>query len=90
MDSDDNLELDFHKLLKKIIKIVKLRKKLGNMVKSKKKNNQVSNQVDRWDEEALISSLPNPFTPLFTSIFKFPIAVPSFNLITRSENINIK
>ena len=90
MDSDDDLELDFQELLKKTIKIVKLRKKLSGMVKSDEKNSQVSDLVDRYDEEALISSPPNPSAPLPASTFKLPIAVPSSNLITRSEDTNVK
>ncbi len=90
MEEKDDLELDFQELLKKTVKIVKLRKKLGGMVKSDKKNNQVSNLVDRCDEEALISSPPNPSAPLPASTFKPSIAVPSSNLVTRSEDTNVK
>ena len=90
MDFDDDLELDFQELLKKIVKIVKLRKKLGGMVKSNKKNSQVSDLVDRCDKEILISSPLNLSTPLFASTFKPFITIPSSNLVTRLENTNVK
>ena len=60
------------------------------MVKSNEKNSQVSNLVDGCDEEILISSLPNLSTSLPTSTFKPSIAVSSFNLVTRSEDTNVK
>ena len=76
----DDLELDFQELLKKIVKMVKLRKKLGSMVKSDEKNSQVSNLADRYDEKALLSLLLNPSASLSTFTFKPPIAISYFNL----------
>lgn len=60
------------------------------MVKSDKKNSQVNDLVDCCNEEALINLSPNLSAILFASTFKLPIAIPSFNLITRSEDINVK
>ena len=90
MNFDDDLELGFQKLLKKTVKIVKLRKKLGDMVKFDKKNSQITNLVDKCDKKALISLPSNPSIPLLTSTFKLLIAVPSFNLVIRSEDTNVK
>lgn len=60
------------------------------MIKSDKKNSQVSNLVDRYDEKALISLPPNLSALLLASTFKSPIAVPSSNLVTRLEDTNVK
>lgn len=60
------------------------------MVKSDKRNSQVSNLVDRYDKEALISLLPNPSASFPSSIFKPFIVFTSSNFLTRIENKNIK
>ena len=60
------------------------------MVKFDKKNSQVNNLVDKYNKKALISLPPNSSTLLFTLTFKPPIAVLSFNLITRSDDTNVK
>lgn len=60
------------------------------MVKSDKKNSQVSDLVDRCDEEILFSSPSYLFILLSTSTFNSPKAIPSSNLITKSKNTNIK
>lgn len=90
MDSDDNLELDFQELLKRIVKILKLRKKLGSIVKSNKRNSQVSDLVNRCDEEALISSSTNPSAPVFSSTFKSSITVLTSNFAVRPKDKNVK
>lgn len=90
MDPNDNLELDFQELLKMTINIVKLRKKLSSIIKFNKKNSQVSNLVDRCDKDALISSTPNPFTPLPNSIFKPPVTNSATNFIIKLEDKNVK
>ena len=90
MDPDNNLELDFQELLKKTVKIVKLRKKLGGIIKSDKNNSQVSNLVDRCDKKAFLSSPPNSFVLFPTSTFKPLIIVLSSDFVARSEDKNVK
>ena len=60
------------------------------MVKSDKKNSQISNLMDKQNEQALISSSSNSFVPFLASTFKLLIIVLSSNLVTRSENTNHK
>lgn len=55
------------------------------MVRSDEKNNQVSDLVDRCDEESLVSSPPNASAPLPDSTFKPPIASSGPNLVTKPE-----
>lgn len=72
------------------MKIVKLKKKLNDIVRSDKKNSHISDLIDKCDEEALISSLSNISAPLPNSIFKPPVATSSTNLITKSEYKGVK
>ena len=72
------------------MKMVKSKKKLGGMVRLDEKNSQVSDLVDRCDEEALISSPPNAFVPLSDSTFKSPIAASSTHSVTQPEDRNDK
>lgn len=65
-------------------------KKLNCMVKSDEKYCQVSNPIDRYNEEAMINSLPNPFVILSDSIFKPFVASLFTNFITKLEDKNIK
>lgn len=60
------------------------------MVKSDKRNSQVSDLVDRYDKEALISLPPNPSASFPSSIFKPFIAFTSSNFLTSPKNKNIK
>lgn len=90
LDPDNDLKLDFQDLLQKTMKMVKLKKKLGGIIKSDKKNSQVSNLVNRCDEEVFISFSPNAFAPFSDSIFKPFIAASSANFITKPEDKNIK
>ena len=69
---------------------MKLRKKLGGMVKSDENNSQVNDLVDRCDEEAFISSPPNSSAPLPASTFKPPIAALSSSFVTKSKDKNVK
>lgn len=64
--------------------------KLGGMVRSDEKNNQVSDLVDRCDEEALISSSSNAFAPLLDSTFKPPVAASSANSVAKPEDKNVQ
>lgn len=70
--------------------MIKLKRKLGGMVRSDEKNSQVSNLIDKCDQKALISSPPNAFAPLPASTFKPPVAVTNTNLVTKSEDKNVK
>ena len=90
LDPDDDLELDFQELLQRTIKMIKLKKKLGGMVRSDEKNSQVSDLVDRCDQEALISSPPNAFAPLPASTFRPPVAASGANSVTKSEDKSVK
>lgn len=54
------------------------------------KNSQVSDLMDRCDEEVLISSPPNASAPLPNSTFKPSVAAPGANLVTKSEDKNVK
>lgn len=60
------------------------------MIKSDDKNSQVSNLVDRCNEETLISLLSNLFATLFASILKTSIIVPSSKFVTRLKDIIVK
>ena len=90
LDPDDDLELDFQELLQKTTKMIKLKKKLGGMVRSDEKNSQVSDLVDRCDQEALIGSPPNAFAPLPASTFLPPVAAANTNVVSKSEDKNVK
>lgn len=68
------------------MKMVKLKKKLGGMVRSVEKNSQVSDLMSRCDEEALISSPPNASAPLPASTFKPPVAASGADSVTKSED----
>lgn len=70
--------------------MVKPKKKLDDIVKSDKKISQVSNLVDRCDEEALISFLLNISVPFSNFTFRPPTAISSTNSIIESKNKNIK
>lgn len=67
-----------------------MKKTLNDIVKFDKKNRQVSNLVDRFDEKTLISSLPNPFTSFFNSTFQSLIAVLTTNFIAKLDDENYK
>ena len=72
------------------MKMIRLKKKLGGMVKSDEKNSQVSDLVDRCDDEAFISSPPSIFAILLDSIFRPPVAAFGANLITQLEDKSVK
>lgn len=90
IDPDNDIKLYFWKLQKKIVKIVKLRKKLGDMIKSDKKNSQVSELVDRYHKKVLISSPPNPPLSFLASSFKSFITITSSNFMTKLDDEKIK
>ena len=69
---------------------MKLRKKLGGIVKSDEKNIQVSNLIDKYDEKALINSLSNPSAPFLDSTFKSLAATSTVNFVAKLEDKNIK
>lgn len=60
------------------------------MVRSDEKNSQASDLVDRYDEEAFISSPPNAFAPLPDSTFKPPVTASSTDSATKPEDKNVK
>ena len=72
------------------MKMVRLKKKLGGMVRSDEKNSQVSDLVDRCDEEALISSPPSISAPLPDSTFRPPVAASGANSVTKSDDKSVK
>lgn len=57
------------------MKIVKLQKKLGSIIKSNEINNQVSNLIDKYNNKTLINSLPNLSTLFLDAKFKTFIAI---------------
>lgn len=60
------------------------------MVISDKKNSQVSNLVIGYDQEALIGSPLNVFASLLASTILSPVAVLNTNVVSKSEDKNIK
>lgn len=60
------------------------------MVRSDEKNSKVSDLVDRYDQEALTSSLPNAFAPFLDSNFKPPVAASGANSGTKSVDRMLK
>lgn len=60
------------------------------MLKSDERNSQVSNLVDKCNEEALINSLSNSSTLFSDSTFKFLVAAASTNIIAKLKDKNIK
>lgn len=55
-----------------------------------KKNSQVSSLVDRCNQEALINFPPNVFVSLLASIFLPPVAAANINVVSKSEDKNVK
>lgn len=46
--------------------------------------------MDRCNQEALINSPPNVFTSLLTSIFLPLVAAANINMVSKSEDKNVK
>ena len=90
LDFENNSELDFQELLKKTIRIVKLIKKLYGMIKSNERNSQISNLIDRYDEEAMINNSPNYFTSFSNPTLKPPVITLTNNFIAKSQDKNVK
>lgn len=72
------------------MKMVRLKKKLGGMVGSDEKNSQVSDLVDRYEEEALISFPLSIFQPLPNFTFRSHIATSGTNFVTKSKDKSVK
>lgn len=72
------------------MEMVKLKKKLGGMVKLDEKNSQDSDLVDRCDKETFISSSPNAFALFSDSTFKPPVATSSADSVIKPEDKNVK
>lgn len=70
--------------------MIKLKKKFNGMRRLDKKNSQVSSLVDRCNQEALINYPPNVFTFLLTSIFLPLVAAANINMVSKSEDKNVK
>lgn len=60
------------------------------MIRFDKKNSQISDLVDRYDQKTLVSSLLNLFPPLPTSIFVLPIAIANFYMVFKWKKKNLK
>lgn len=63
---------------------------LSNIMKLYKKNNQVSNLVDRYDYKAFINFSLNIFKPLSISTFLSLIMAININVVFRSKDKNVK
>lgn len=59
-------------------------------MRSDRKNSQVSDLVDRCDQEPFISSLPNAFISLSTSTFLPSIIATNTNIVSKSKDKNVK
>lgn len=70
--------------------MIKVKKKLGGIMRLDEKNSQVNNLVDRYDQKALICFLLNVFAPFFASSFLPPIVTANTNIVSKSEEKNVK
>lgn len=70
--------------------MVKLKKRLDNMVKLDKKHSQVNNLVNRYKQKVFISFLLNISTLFPNFIFRSLVVNFDANLIIKFEDKNIK
>lgn len=69
---------------------MKLKKKLVGMIKSDERNSQMSNLIDKCNEQALINSPLNTSTTFPDSTFKTHILTSITNFLAKIEDKNIK
>lgn len=60
------------------------------MIKSNERNSQISNLIDRYDEEAMINNSPNYFTSFSNPTLKPPVITLTNNFIAKSQDKNVK
>lgn len=59
LDPNDNLNIEFNDLLKKVIGLLEAKKKLSSLVNIKKEGQEIENFIEKFNYKTCISFTPN-------------------------------
>ena len=74
LDPDEDEDMDFKDLLKKALALVGSKKRMIDLIRTDKKNDRITDLVDKYEKKSKITSTLNTTAPLPESAFQPPIA----------------